>query len=102
MKTKGKIYIVGSKKAGDSIEKFKEAQSLLDKQGFQAINPLDEKDIDQTMKEIATCTAIYVLPCALEDNLCKSVINHALSENYDIYYELENVEAHGTADSLQG
>lgn len=102
MKTKGKIYIVGSKKAGDSIEKFSQAYDMLAKRGFQAINPMSEQGIDELMNEIATCTAIYVLPCALADNLCKTVINHALIENYDIHYELENVEADGPADSLQG
>ena len=114
MKTKGKIYISG-KIIGVSqpelSEKFKNAEKMLSARGFQVVNPikvtenlgLNEKHERQLrLGKLSDCNHIYMLPCSVACEVVQKELDYALKQNFDIQYELENVEAHDTADNVHG
>ena len=98
------IYIAG-KVTGVPVEqrtaKFQAAETMLQKRGFETVNPIklvEDPNTDwQTAMDIcfialAKCNSIYMLPCSVDSPGAKLELEFALLKNMDVYYELENVE----------
>lgn len=107
MKTKGKIYISGAvadQPERELLAKFHDAEMMLDKRGFQVVNPLKliskwaegirwQLAAKNCLEALAGCSSIYMLPCSPDCEIAKIELQRAMELNLDIYYELENVEA---------
>ena len=112
MKTQGKIYIAGKvtgEPIAECLHKFATAAENLTVRGFEIVNPMVLVTDRQTpwqdamnicLRALETCTALYALPCSVNSKGAQIEIDYALANNFDVYYELENVEADGTAHDL--
>ncbi len=116
MRTKGKIYISG-KVPGvaerDLFKKFNDAELMLSARGFEVINPLKlinkygetlrwQEAFQKCLDALSECTHIYMLPCAADCEVAKIELDKAMKANFEIHYELENIEVNEPIEIVHG
>lgn len=106
------IYIAGKVTGvpvAERTAKFKAAEMMLKKRGFKTVNPIElvsdpntewQKAMDICFEGLAKCNAIYMLPCSVDSPGAKLELEFAILRNYDVYYELENVEENEPTDNV--
>lgn len=105
------IYIAG-KVTGlpydEVLAKFNLAETILAK-NWQVVNPIKVVNnpqeewhaaMEKCLAALDQCEAIYMLPCSVDSPGAKIELQYALENKKLIYYELENVEEHGTTEPI--
>jgi hypothetical protein len=100
-----KIYIAGKVTGEDKEEctrKFKAAELEWRRRGLKTVNPLEVVDnwetpwpeaMEKCLAALAQCDSIYMLPCSEDSRGAQMELDYAIANNYDIYYELENISS---------
>jgi hypothetical protein len=99
-----KIYIAG-KVTGlppqEVKEKFATAQGIIEKLGFEAVNPIEVVNnpnenwhiaMEKCLVALAQCDAIYMLPCFKDSPGADIEHKKAYALGLDVYYSFEMIE----------
>jgi hypothetical protein len=99
-----KIYIAG-KVTGlppqEVKEKFATAQGVIEKLGFEAVNPIEVVNnpnenwhtaMEKCLAALKQCDAIYMLPCYKDSPGADIEHKKAYALGLDVYYSLETIE----------